>query len=156
MRTKPWLMETRLNCPKCNAELTATIRHKIPVASCPSCKGAWFSKQQFKDLEDEVFDLDEHAKGTLVFSSAPTTALCPECATALRTFSYRLYDLELEYCQEGHGYWLEDGQDTKVLELMKTEEKAIDRSLSAESKWASTVKHLHSSSLMSKIRDLFS
>jgi hypothetical protein len=38
---------------------------------------------------------------------------------------------------------------------MMTEEKAIDRSQGAEDKWASTVKHLHSSSLMSKIRDLF-
>lgn len=148
-------METRLNCPKCNVALTTTIRHRIPVASCPSCKGAWFSKQQFKALEDEVFDLDEHAKGTLVFSSAPTSILCPECAVALRRFSYRLYDLELEFCENGHGYWLEEGQDSRVLELMKTEEKAIDRSQSAEEKWASTVKHLHSSSLMSSIRDLF-
>jgi Zn-finger nucleic acid-binding protein len=79
-----------------------------------------------------------------VFSATATTAQCPVCAGALKRFNYRLYDLELEFCDQGHGYWLEDGQDTRVLELRKTEKRDIDRSQAAETRWRSMVKHMHS------------
>ncbi|MGH7022663.1 MAG: zf-TFIIB domain-containing protein [Caulobacteraceae bacterium] len=144
-----------MKCPKDNLELTPAVRHKIPVQSCPSCHGMWFSRQEFKALEDEVFDLDEHAKGTLVFNAEPTTLKCPECGALLKRFNYRDYDLEIALCDQGHGLWLQDGDDTRVLALMKTEEKSIGRSESAESRWAATMKHLHSPSLLSKARDLF-
>jgi Zn-finger nucleic acid-binding protein len=146
--------EKTLKCPNCDTDLTPAIRHGIKVNACPSCHGTWFSQQDFKNLEDEVFDLDEHAKGTLVFNSTPTTNKCPECNTFLKKFNYRLYDLEMELCVEGHGYWLGEGDDTRVLQLMKAEEKGIDRSMSAEEKWSSTVKHMHSRSFLNRIRDL--
>jgi len=131
------------------------MRHGVKVAACPSCKGMWLDPQELKALEDEVFDLDEHAKGTLVFGSTSTAAKCPQCDALLRRFNYRLYDLELEFCENGHGYWLDDGEDTRVLELMKKEEKDIERSQGGEARWASMVKHLHSGSFMDRVRDLF-
>jgi Zn-finger nucleic acid-binding protein len=115
----------------------------------------WLARDELKQLEDEAFHLDEHAKGTLVFSAKATTAPCPQCQAAMKAFSYRLYDLELEYCEAGHGFWLDAGEDDRVLELIKKEEAGIDRSFNAEHKWVSTVKHLHSGSFMSKMRDLF-
>ena len=115
----------------------------------------WFDPDKFQALENERFHLDEHAKGTLVFSSEPTEAKCPKCAAGLRRFNYRLYDLELELCTNGHGYWLDKGEDTRVLELMKTEEAGIDRSFDAEHKWKSMVDHLHSGKLLDRLRDLF-
>jgi Zn-finger nucleic acid-binding protein len=147
--------EANLNCPKCNLELEPATRHGIKVAACPRCKGMWFDPQELRQLEDEVFDLDEHAKGTLVFSSTPTAARCPGCGAPLRRFNYRLYDLELEFCENGHGYWLEDGEDTRVLELMKKEEKDIERSQDAEAKWGAVVRRLHSGGFLDRVRDLF-
>ena len=144
-----------MKCPKCNSDLTPTTRHKVGVNFCVSCKGMWVEQQEFKELEDEAFDLDEHAKGTLVFSSMPTTAKCPECDALLRNFNYRLYDLEIEFCENQHGYWLDEGQDTRVLELMKKTEANIDRDMSAEDKWANTMKRMRSGSFLSKVRDLF-
>jgi Zn-finger nucleic acid-binding protein len=115
----------------------------------------WFDPQKLKALEDETFRHDQHAKGTLVFSSTATDIRCPECAAPLKRFNYRSYDLEIELCDRGHGYWLDDGEDTRVLELMKREEQGIDRSFTAEDKWAGMVKHLHSGSFLDKVRDLF-
>jgi Zn-finger nucleic acid-binding protein len=136
-------------------ELAPAVRHGIKVQSCPACKGSWFSSQEFKALEDRAFDLDEHAKGTLVFNPEPTTQACPECGAALTRFNYRDYDLEIEFCQQGHGYWLQEGEDSRVLKLMASEERAIDRSQSAEDRWAATVRHMHGPSFMSRVRDLF-
>ncbi len=144
-----------MKCPKCHTDLTPATRHRIEVDLCNNCKGMWLARDELKQLEDEVFDLDEHAKGTLVFSATPTAAPCPQCEAPLKAFSYRLYDLELEYCEDGHGFWLDAGEDDRVLELIKKEEAGIDRSFNAEHKWGQAVKHLHSGSFLSKVRDLF-
>lgn len=144
-----------MKCPKCNSDLVPTIRHKLKVNSCQSCKGMWLEYQELGQLEDEVFDFGDDAKGTLVFSSTPTTAKCPECSALLKRFKYRLFDLEMEFCENQHGYWLDDDEDTRVLELMKKEETDFQRKLLAEDQWARTLKHMRSGSFLSKVRDLF-
>jgi Zn-finger nucleic acid-binding protein len=144
-----------LKCPKCNTDLVSTVRHKINVNYCQSCKGMWLERQDLGKLEDEVFDYGDDAKGTLAFSSTPTTAKCPECGTPLKRFNYRFYDLEMEFCVNQHGYWLDEDEDTRVLQLMKKEEADETRKLLAEDQWTKTLKHLRSGSFLSKVRDLF-
>jgi len=144
-----------LKCPKCNSDLAPAIRHKIKVNYCQSCKGMWLDCQELNQLEDEVFDFGDDAKGTLVFSSTPTTAKCPECSALLKKFNYRFYDLEMEFCENQHGYWLDDDEDTRVLELMKKEEKDFTRKVLAEDQWTRTLKHMRSGSFLSKVKDLF-
>jgi Zn-finger nucleic acid-binding protein len=144
-----------MKCPRCNVELLPTTRHKLKVNSCPSCKGMWFEHDELQELEDEVFDFGDRWKGTLAFSSTATTDKCPECAAALQKFRYRFYDLEMELCPNQHGYWLEADEDTRVLEVMKREESDLQRKLLAENKWASVLRHMHSSSFFDRIKDLF-
>jgi len=144
-----------LKCPKCNADLVPAVRHKINVNYCQSCKGMWLERQDLGKLEDEVFDYGDDAKGTLAFSSTPTTAKCPECNAPLKRFKYRFYDLEMEVCENQHGYWLDEDEDTRVLQLMKKEEADETRKLLAENQWTKTLKHLRSGSFLSKVRDLF-
>ena len=115
----------------------------------------WLEHDELQQLEDEVFDFGDRWKGTLVFSSAATTHKCPECAAFLRRFRYRLYDLEMEFCPNQHGYWLDADEDTRVLELMGREEAGLQHKLLAEDKWAATLRHMRSPSFFSKLRDLF-
>lgn len=144
-----------MQCPKCNVELTPAVRHKLTVGCCPSCKGMWLEARELGELEDEVFDFGEHAKGTLVVDATPTADKCPACRAALQRFRYRFYDLQMELCPSGHGYWLEDNEDTRVLELMGREEQDLKRKLRAEDRWASLLKHMRSRSFFDKLRDLF-
>lgn len=145
----------KLKCPKCRTDLTPTIRHKLEVNYCPSCKGMWLERAELDQLEDEVFDFGEHAKGTLLLESAPTSDQCPECDSTLRSFRYRFYDLIMELCPNQHGYWLTENEDDRVLELMKNEEREMRHKLSAEARWASVMKQMRSHSFLSKVRDLF-
>jgi len=115
----------------------------------------WLERQELEELEDEVFDFGEHAKGTLVPSSTPTDLKCPECDARLRRFQYRFYDLEMEFCERQHGYWLESDEDSRVLELMKQEETDLLRKLRAEDRWAATLKRMRSGTLLDKMRNLF-
>jgi Zn-finger nucleic acid-binding protein len=143
-----------MKCPKCSVDLQPTIRHKIQVNYCQSCKGMWLEHDELEVLEDEVFDFGDRWKGTLVFSSTSTTDKCPECAAFLQRFRYRLYDIDMDFCPNQHGYWLDEDEDSKVLELMKREEAHLQRKLLAEDKWAATLKHMRSPTFFSKLRDL--
>jgi Zn-finger nucleic acid-binding protein len=61
----------------------------------------------------------------------------------------------MEFCPNQHGYWLDEDEDTKVLELMKREEADLQRKLLAEDKWTATLAHMRSRSFFSKLRYLF-
>lgn len=144
-----------MKCPRCGVDLQPAQRHRLAVNYCPSCKGMWLEHDELGQLEDEVFDFGDRWKGTLVFDSTATGDRCPECAASLRRFRYRFYDLEMEFCPNQHGYWLEDDEDTRVLELMKREEADLARKLLAEDKWSALLRHMRSGSFFGRLKDLF-
>jgi Zn-finger nucleic acid-binding protein len=144
-----------MKCPNCNAMLEAGKRRGIDMESCPSCKGMWLSRQELEQLEDEAFDLGDDKKGSLIFGSEPTARKCPQCGHPMQKFQYRDYDLELEFCADGHGFWLNDGEDKRVLELMRQEETELRRKVLAEDDWASRLQRLRAGSFLDKVRDLF-
>jgi Zn-finger nucleic acid-binding protein len=144
-----------VECPRCNKTLIPAKRHELTVNYCQTCKGMWLEHDELDQLEDEAFDFGERWKGTLIFGSTATNDKCPECAALLQRFKYRFYDLEMEFCPNQHGYWLEDDEDTRVLELMKREESDLQRKLLAEDGWARTLRHMRSRSFFNRLRDLF-
>ena len=141
-----------MNCPNCGTALEATRRHGIDVEACPSCKGLWLDAQELDQLEDEAFDLGDKEKGTLVFAREPSTRLCPRCGGVLQGFMYRLYDLPLEFCEQGHGYFLDAGEDDRVLKLMREEEKRVKRAERAETRWAKHLSGMRTQGFFDKLR----
>ena len=144
-----------MKCPNCNSDLVQTKHSGIDVEYCQSCKGMWLTCQELEQLEDEVFDFGDDEKGSLMLSSTTTTCKCPQCDKLMRRFQYRLYDLEMDFCEDGHGYWLDAGEDKRVLDLMKEEQARVKRSGRAQQTWASHLQHLRSHSIIEKVRDLF-
>jgi len=121
---------------------------------CPSCQGMWLSRQELVQLEDEVFDFGDDEKGSLMFEPQPDARKCPECTKPMKQFQYRLYDLDMDFCEDQHGYWLEAGEDQRVLEIMKTEEKNLGRKVLAEDRFAAHLRYLRSGSFMDRLREL--
>lgn len=144
-----------MNCPNCGVPLVASKRDDIDMETCPSCNGMWLTRQELEELEDQAFDLGDDKKGTLMFESAADTRKCPECGKTMNRFEYRFYDLEMDFCNDGHGFWLEAGEDRRVLELMKKEESDLERKVMAERRWSSELQHLRSGSFIDRLRDLF-
>jgi Zn-finger nucleic acid-binding protein len=143
-----------MKCPDCNAELVQKKRDGIEMEICPSCQGMWLSRQELAQLEDEVFDFGDDEKGSLMLGSEPSSRKCPQCASPMNSFQYRLYDLEMDFCEQQHGYWLVADEDKRVLELMRTEEKNLGRKVLAEDRFAAHLTYLRSGSFMDRIRDL--
>jgi Zn-finger nucleic acid-binding protein len=138
-------MTLKMNCPKCNAELVKKFyKGMIEVESCPHCRGMWLDFHELDQLEDIVFNRDEH-KGSLVHFQIKTNYPCPHCGNGLDEFQYRLYDLKLDACAENdHGFWLDAGEDERVMEIMQKRATEIQRKVNAEMEWKQMLKEMHS------------
>jgi Zn-finger nucleic acid-binding protein len=103
----------------------------------------WLDFNELDKLEDFVFDDDAH-KGSLVHFQSKTKYPCPHCGASLDEFQYRLYDLKLDYCAENsHGFWLDAGEDERVLSFMRQRATDIQRKLDVESTWKQTLFDMH-------------
>ncbi len=129
-----------MKCPKCNTDLVVQTRHGMQVYSCVNDHGMWFDAQEFDQLENEGLS-NEHDKGTLVFSSTPSQYKCPKCNSQLRQFDYRLYGLTLEYCENKDGFWLDAGEDDKILQLMRNRKKQVSTDRDEEAEWKDAERH---------------
>ena len=148
------MMDAAMKCPTCNTDLVQSKRDGIEMEVCPSCQGMWLTRQELTDLEDEVFDFGDDEKGSLMLGSSAAALKCPQCGKPMKSFQYRLYDLEMDFCEDGHGFWLTADEDKRILELMTKEEKNLGRSILAEDRFAAHLRYLQSGSFMDRLRDL--
>src|SRR5665213_2827280 len=100
-----------MKCPICNIDLVPSKQNGVDVEYCQSCKGMWLSREELDELEDEAFDFGDDEKGSLMLGSTATNRKCPQCDKLMKSFQYRLYDLQMDFCEDGHGYWLDAGED---------------------------------------------
>jgi Zn-finger nucleic acid-binding protein len=94
----------------------------------------WLDHHELDELEDRAFDVDEW-KGTLVFERVATSLPCPRCGTQMKRFRYRYFNLELDFCEQAHGYWLDKGEERQILELMRKTKASALRKLKAEDRF---------------------
>jgi len=132
-----------MNCPKCSAVLTKKYyKGMMEVDYCPNCRGMWLDFAELDRLEDVAFDQDQ-LKGSLVHRECQADCQCPVCSGAMQEFQYRLYDLKLDRCPEKHGFWLDSGEDERVLAIMQRRASEIRRKHNAEAEWKQVLKGLH-------------
>ncbi len=132
-----------MNCPKCAEALSKKYyKGMMEVDYCPNCRGMWLDFNELDQLEDTVFDEDKY-KGSLVHRENPVQYGCPVCDGRMREFQYRLYDLKLEHCPQNHGFWLDAGEDERVIEIMRGQQERIKRKLDAEQGWKQMLQGLH-------------
>ena len=121
---------------------------------CPNCNGLWLDHHELDALEDTVLS-EDHMKGTMLYAQRGSEISCPKCHDSMTTFNYRAYDLPIDFCSKGHGFWLDKGEEKRVLELMEKRIRDLGRASSAQAQWTQFVKGARSPSLMDKIKGLF-
>jgi Zn-finger nucleic acid-binding protein len=142
-----------MKCPDCNAQLAQKKRDGVEMEICPSCNGMWLTRDELTQLEDEVFDFGDNEKGSLMLGCDPSSRKCPQCAKPMKTFEYREYGLQLDFCEDQHGFWLDAGEDKRVLDLMKEEEKNLGRTVLAQDRFAAHLRFLRSGSFLDRLRE---
>ncbi len=143
-----------MNCPRCDVALNEKFHMGIEVDHCPECKGLWLDFHEMDQLEDHAMDDDER-KGMMEYSRRASDIACPKCHEVMETFNYRAYNLPIDHCKNQHGYWLDEGEEKKVLELMEQRVQDLKRSSSAEEHWSKFMTSGKSRSFLSKVKDLF-
>jgi Zn-finger nucleic acid-binding protein len=124
-----------LNCPRDATELAQGKEHGIEVDRCPGCQGAWYDYDELEALEATIASDDERT-GTIDYAKRESTLRCPVCEQQMRAFNYRAYNLELDACAEGHGFWLDAGESARVRDVMRERVSGLRRAGAAQKAWA--------------------
>ena len=143
-----------LNCPRCNVALNEKKFKDIDVDHCPQCKGLWLEFHELDQLEDHSMDSDD-TKGMLEYARRESDISCPHCNEVMEPFNYRAHNLPIDHCTNEHGYWLDEGEEKKVLDIMKQRVRDLKRSSSAEESWSKFLERGGTRSFLAKVKDLF-
>jgi Zn-finger nucleic acid-binding protein len=122
-------------CPRDANELHTETEHGIIIDRCHACQGAWYDYEELAELEATVAD-DEQRVGTVEYAKHQSVLPCPSCGQTMHAFNYRAYNLELDACAEGHGFWLDAGESERVRDVMRERLRGMRRSAGAEKAWA--------------------
>ena len=126
-----------LNCPRDHAELIVEHEHGIEVDRCPECNGRWLDHHELDQLEATVPSTEEQRLATIEYAARESSLPCPRCAKPMRAFNYRAYDLELDVCEEQHGFWLDAGEEGRVRDIIAERVRGLRRAARAQSSWGS-------------------
>ena len=127
-----------MQCPRCHADLVAEREyHGIEVDRCPSCNGRWLDYDELDQLEATVPSTDAERRATIRYGEHRSELNCPVCGKAMTSFNYRAYNLELEACEDDHGFWLDAGEEGRVREIIEERVRGLARSAGAEAAWKS-------------------
>lgn len=115
-----------MNCLNCNTELDRKVFGDIEVDECAKCKGIWFDAGELrkaKDLTDENlnwmdFEIWKHEH---LFKTDSTDLACPHCSNALVSINYGDTDVEVDYCPNCNGAWLDKDEFVNIIEALTKE-----------------------------------
>jgi Zn-finger nucleic acid-binding protein len=124
-----------VNCPRDNAELVVDQEHGIEVDRCPACNGRWLDHDELDRLEATVPSTEEQRLATIEYARRESELGCPRCSKPMRAFNYRAYDLELDACEDQHGFWLDAGEESRVRDIVKERVRGLKRASRMESGW---------------------
>lgn len=143
-----------MDCPRCNVELKVERYRGLEIDRCPQCEGLWLDHHELGHLEDTVVDTGT-SKGTMWMRSFGSDLTCPHCDQQMNWFRYRRYDLEIDHCPAEHGFWLDKGEEKRVLEIMEQRQKDLGRSATAQEDWHKFLSNVGKRSLWDKIKGMF-
>ena len=124
-----------MNCPRDKAELVVEREHGIEVDRCPECNGRWLDHDELDRLEATVPSTEEQRLATIEYARRESELACPRCSKPMRAFNYRAYDLELDACEDQHGFWLDAGEEGRVRDIVKERVRGLKRASRMESGW---------------------
>lgn len=124
-----------LKCPRDGTELKAEHHHGIEVDHCPTCNGRWLDHHELDQLEATTGASEDERRATISYGEVQSELHCPVCNKKMTAFNYRAYDLELDTCEDEHGFWLDAGEEGRVRDIIEERVRNLDRKSSAEAAW---------------------
>lgn len=124
-----------MNCPHGHGALIVEHHHGIEVDHCPECNGRWLDAHELGELEATVAADPSDRRGMVEYAKRASQLNCPVCGKRMTAFNYRANPLELDFCDDEHGYWLDGGETATVQDLVEQRVRDLYRAASAEESW---------------------
>ncbi len=124
-----------MQCPRDQTALLEERMHGIEVDHCPQCNGRWLDHHQLDELEATRAKDDDHRSGMIEYAQRESGLDCPVCSERMTAFNYRAYDLELDTCEQEHGFWLDAGEEGQVRDIIDDRVRGRNRAVKAEQAW---------------------
>lgn len=142
---------TALACPRDGTALVAERVQGIEVDRCPACRGLWLDAHELGELEATRTD-DDTRRGMVDYARRDSDLRCPVCGKAMAAFNYRAHNLELDTCDDEHGYWLDAGEDREVLAVLQARARGLRRIPAAEAAWHNARRGGRGGGMMGRVR----
>jgi len=124
-----------VKCPRDHTQLVTDRDYGFEVDRCPECSGRWLDHDELDKLEATTGATESERRATIEYGEHPSELDCPVCGKRMITFDYRAYNLELDECGDGHGYWLDSGEEGRVRDIVNERVRGLERSATAEAAW---------------------
>ena len=141
-------------CPRDGTELVVETAHDIEVDHCAECNGRWLDHHELDELES-VRSTAEERRATIEYAKRESELDCPVCGNRMIAFNYRAYDLELDTCEQEHGFWLDAGEDGRVHDIIDERVRGLERSVTAEQAWNKFLEGAGSKGVWSSVSSFF-
>lgn len=83
-------------------------------------------------------------RAIIAYAQRESELHCPVCEKRMRAFNYRSYDLELDSCEDDHGFWLDAVEEGRVHDSIDERVRDLKRAASAEASWSEFLEGLGS------------
>ncbi len=145
-----------MQCPRDQTPLIEEHMHGIEVDHCPDCNGRWLDHHQLDELEATKTEDHGHRSGMIDYARRDSQLSCPVCGEPMVAFNYRAYDLELDTCEQEHGFWLDAGEEGRVRDIIDDRIRGRNRAVKAEQAWDSFLEGVGSGGMWDSVRGFFS
>jgi Zn-finger nucleic acid-binding protein len=144
-----------LKCPRDQAELVVEQHSGVEVDRCPQCNGRWLDHHELDLLESTTAPDENDRRATIEYAKRPSELACPVCGKQMRAFNYRAYNLELDTCEDAHGFWLDAGEEGRVGDIMEERVQGLARAATAEEAWGEFLGRVGKKSVWDNIKGMF-
>ena len=144
-----------LKCPRDETELKIEHHKGIEVDHCPTCNGRWLDHHELDQLEALAAPDEDTRKAMVEYAKRPSDLKCPVCEKQMRAFNYRAYNLEIDTCEDEHGFWLDAGEEGRVRDIMEERVRGLARASSAEEAWGKFLGRVGNRGVWDNIKGMF-
>ena len=144
-----------LKCPRDETELNIEHHKGIEVDHCPTCNGRWLDHHELDQLEALAAPDEDTRRATVEFAKRASELKCPVCEKQMRAFNYRAYNLEIDTCEDEHGFWLDAGEEGRVRDIMEERVRGLARAASAEEAWGKFLGRVGNRGVWDNIKGMF-
>jgi len=113
-------------CPKCKIAMKKRVIREVEVDECEKCEGIWLDKDELRQIKDKTdSDLNwmdfEILKHSDKFKAKEKNYGCPSCENTMNALDYDNTKVEIDFCSNCQGIWLEKEELKKIINALEQE-----------------------------------